>query len=324
MNDLNKEVIYLAGGCFWGIERLMQVVNGVITTTVGYANGDMLDMANYKDVCSGKTGFKETVKVEFDNTKVSLESLLFLFFKVIDPTVVNRQGNDIGTQYQTGIYYIDDNSKAIVEKVVNVEKLRTKKFNVEVGPLINFFDAEDYHQDYLIKNPSGYCHINLAEIKEASQLMIDAKPYDRPTDDEIKMRLTSEQYQVTQKKGTEVPFINSYHTNEDEGIYVDIVTGEPLFSSKDKYISSCGWPSFAKGIDDNTLVYMEDRSLFNKRVEVLSRTGNTHLGHVFTNDPESPSSTRYCINSASLLFIPKDEMADKGYVYLLSQFESKE
>ena len=299
------EVIYLAGGCFWGVERLMQVINGVVKTTTGYANGKEGAIATYQEVCSGKTDFRETVRVEYEPKIVSLETLLFAFFKVIDPTLINRQGNDVGSQYQSGIYYIDNNTKNIVEYVASIEKLRTKKFNVEIKELINFYEAEEYHQDYLIKNPNGYCHINIQELHEAAQIKIDAGKYPRPDESVIKQRLTVEQYQITQEKKTEAPFFNPYHAIDDQGIYVDIVTGEPLFSSKDKYISSCGWPSFAKSIDPNTIVEREDRSLFAKRIEVLSRSGNTHLGHVFDNDPESPSGTRYCINSASLQFYSK-------------------
>ena len=313
------EVIYLAGGCFWGVERLMQVINGVVKTTTGYANGKEGAIATYQEVCSGKTDFRETVRVEYDPKIVSLETLLFAFFKVIDPTLINRQGHDVGTQYQSGIYFIDDKTKETVEYVASIEKLRSKKFYVEIKELVNFYEAEDYHQDYLIKNPNGYCHINLKEIQEAAQIKIDAGKYPRPDESVIKQRLSVEQYQVTQEKKTEAPFFNPYHALDDQGIYVDIVTGEPLFSSRDKYISSCGWPSFAKGIDPNAIVERDDRSLFAKRTEVLSRSGNTHLGHVFENDPESPSGIRYCINSASLQFIPKEEMAEKGYGYLLDQ-----
>lgn len=324
--EVKLNTIYLAGGCFWGMERLMQVIKGVVTTTCGYANGKSENLANYQDVCTGKTGFKETVKVDYDPSVVSLHTLLFAFFKVIDPTLIDRQGNDIGPQYQSGIYYVDEASKAIVDDVVAVEKKRVKKFNVEIQPLTNFYEAEQYHQDYLLKNPKGYCHINLKEIQEAANILIDAGRYQRPNEEMIKQKLTQQQFHITQDKGTEPPFSSAYHSEKGQGIYVDIVTGEPLFSSLDKYISSCGWPSFSKPIDPNVINEADDNSLFlQKRTEVLSRTGNSHLGHVFDNDPESPNGIRYCINGGALRFIPIDQMDEEGYGYLLSLFnEGKE
>ena len=310
-------VIYLAGGCFWGMERLMQVIPGVVGTTCGYANG-ITTSPTYKAVCSGTTSARETVRVEYQKDQVSLDALLFMFFKVIDPTVKDQQGHDVGSQYQTGIYYIDEEAKKIIERIITVEKKRTQPFYVEIKSLENFYDAEDYHQDYLIKNPQGYCHINLQEINTAKQMIVDPGQYPKPEADKIKKALNDKQYQVTQANATEAPFNNEYFQNMEKGIYVDIVTGEPLFTSKDKYLSNCGWPSFARSFDDNTLVYKNDKTAGMLRTEVRSRSGDSHLGHVFTNDPESPSKTRYCINSAALRFIPLAEMEAKGYGYLIS------
>ena len=315
------ETIYLAGGCFWGIEHLMQAIPGVIHAESGYANGTGKEDAVYKTVIQGKTGFRETVKVEYDPEQVSLDAILLAYFYVIDPTVQNQQGNDIGTQYQTGIYYTDDDSKATVERIAELERSRSKEFHVEIGPLINYYPAEEYHQDYLVKNPNGYCHIPLEEIRLFSTMRIDPGDYQKPATETIREKLTDEQFYITQQNGTEYAFENEFWDQFEKGIYVDIVTGEPLFSSTDKYESSCGWPAFTKPIEAPSIIELEDNSLWMPRTEVRSRAGNTHLGHVFQNDPESPNGVRYCINSASLRFVPFAKMEAEGYGYLLDLFE---
>jgi peptide methionine sulfoxide reductase msrA/msrB len=284
------DVIYLAGGCFWGMEKLMQSIPGVVNVTSGYANGKAGDIPTYNSVSTGRTGYRETVRVEYNPSKVSLEAILFAYFHVIDPTIENAQGNDRGTQYQTGIYFVDEYSKEIVERIVEVEKLRY---------------------------PTGYCHISQAEFQAVRNMIIDPADYPRPTNEQIKAMLSEEQYWVTQNAGTEPPFQNEFWEHHERGIYVDIVTGEPLFSSSDKFDSSSGWPSFSKGIDINAFVFIRDISLGMVRTEVRSRTGNTHLGHVFTGDSHSPSGTRYCINSAALRFVPYEKMEAEGYGYLI-------
>lgn len=319
-ND-GDNVIYFAGGCFWGIEHLMQSIPGVIEAQSGYANGTRAEDAVYETVIKGKTGFRETVRVVYDPEQVSLDALLLAYFYVIDPTVENRQGNDIGTQYQTGVYYTNDKAKETVERIAALEKSRSTKFFVEIGPLQNFYPAEEYHQDYLVKNPLGYCHIPLEEMKLFSELRIDPGDYQKPSAEVIRDKLTEEQYYVTQENGTEYAFQNEFWDHFAKGIYVDIVTGEPLFSSTNKYESSCGWPAFTKPIEAPSVVEVEDYSLGMKRTEVRSRAGDSHLGHVFRNDPESPNGVRYCINSASLRFIPYDKMNAEGYGYLLYLFE---
>lgn len=166
-----KKVIYLAGGCFWGLEHLMQSLRGVVDAQSGYANGRSAEEANYAAVCTGLTGFRETVRVEYDTEQVSLETLLAAYFAVIDPTLINRQGMDIGTQYQTGIYYDDEESRAIVERAAEAEKEKHRRFYVEVKPLENFYAAEEVHQDYLVKNPQGYCHISPAKMAEVRAMV---------------------------------------------------------------------------------------------------------------------------------------------------------
>ena len=320
-SDEPENVIYFAGGCFWGIEHLMQSMPGVIDAQNGYANGTRAADADYNRVSTGETGFRETVRVEYDPEQISLDALLMAYFYVIDPTVKDRQGNDVGTQYQTGIYYTNDKAKETVERIAEIEKSRSPEFHVEIGPLLNYFPAEEYHQNYLVNNPYGYCHIPMEEIKLFSSLRIDPGDYQKPAEEAIRDKLTAEQYYVTQESGTEYAFQNEFWNQFEKGIYVDIVTGEPLFSSTDKFESSCGWPAFSKPIEEPSIVEIIDTSHGMIRTEVRSRAGNSHLGHVFENDPESPNGIRYCINSASLRFIPYAHMEAEGYGYLMDVVE---
>jgi len=299
----------------------MQSIPGVVDAVSGYANGTCEADAAYETVCSGKTGFRETVRVVYDPEAVSLDQLLFAYFAVVDPTVRNRQGHDIGTQYQAGIYYADDVAKLAVERVAAIERRRSKRFFVEIGPLKNFFPAEEYHQDYLDKNPGGYCHIPFSEIERIKKTIVDAGNYARPSDEKIEEKLTPEQLAVTQHAATERPFQNEFFEHHDKGLYVDVVTGEPLFTSEDKYASACGWPAFAKPVEDGVIIERDDLTHGMVRTEVRSRAGDSHLGHVFEGDPESPSGVRYCINSAALRFIPYDKLDDEGYGYLKSKFK---
>ena len=319
--ETTENVIYLAGGCFWGMEQLMQSIPGVIDAESGYANGTCEVDADYKTVCKGETGFRETVRVEYDPGQVSLDALLLAYFYVIDPTVENRQGNDIGSQYQTGVYYTNDKAKETVERIAEIERGRIEKFFVEIGPLKNYYPAEEYHQNYLEKNPNGYCHIPRAEMELFSRLCIDPGDYKKPAAESIRDKLTAEQHRVTQESGTERAFTGEFWDKFEKGIYVDVVTGEPLFSSTDKYESGCGWPAFTKPIEGPAVVEKEDLSHGMRRTEVRSRAGDSHLGHVFTGDPESPNGVRYCINSAALRFVPYEKMEAEGYGYLLHLFE---
>lgn len=322
---MKKEVIYLAGGCFWGLEKYMEAIPGVVDAVSGYANGvwEQDRALTYRDVCTGLTGFRETVRVEYDPAKVSLDALLFSFFSVIDPTVENRQGHDVGSQYQTGIYYINEEQKAGIERIVDLEKERYRRFVVEIAPLTVFYEAEEEHQNYLTKNPGGYCHISPARMDAAGRMLVDPASYKRPDKKELESRLTSEQLFVTQESGTERPFENAYWDFFEKGIYVDVVSGEPLFFSGDKYASRCGWPAFSRGIDDNAFFLTADDSHGMRRVEVRSRAANSHLGHVFADDPESPNGIRFCINSAALRFIPYDKMEEEGYGYLMKEMEKR-
>ena len=303
-----QRIIYLAGGCFWGLEAYMERIQGVTDAVSGYANGKG-DTTNYQLLHA--TDHAETVKVTYDPNKISLDKLLQYYFRVIDPTSINKQGNDRGRQYRTGIYYQNEQDKAVIEAALKTLQSKYQEpIQIEVEPLKNYVEAEEYHQDYLKKNPNGYCHI---DIKKADEPLIDDKKYPKPSDAELKQKLTALQYDVTQGKHTERSFSNEYWDNFAPGIYVDITTGEPLFSSKDKFESGCGWPSFTKPIAAEVAEYQRDNSFNMTRIEVLSRSGHAHLGHVFDDGPRDKGGLRYCINSASIKFIPLDEMEKQGY-----------
>ena len=304
--------IYLAGGCFWGLEEYFSRISGVLQTSVGYANGQV-ETTNYQLI--KETDHAETVQVIYDEKVVSLREILLYYFRVIDPLSVNQQGNDRGRQYRTGIYYKDEEDLPTIYALVQEqERMLGRKIAVEVEKLRHYILAEDYHQDYLKKNPGGYCHI---DVRDAEKPLIDAANYEKPSQAVLREQLSEESYRVTQEAATEAPFSNAYDQTFEEGIYVDITTGEPLFFAKDKFASGCGWPSFSRPISKELIRYYQDLSHGMERIEVRSRSGNAHLGHVFTDGPQELGGLRYCINSASLRFIAKDEMEEAGYGYLL-------
>lgn len=308
-----KKEIYLAGGCFWGTEKYLQNIPGVLSTEVGYANGDT-ENPTYEEVCRKNTGHAEAVKVEYDDNKIGLPFILELYYDVINPISKNRQGGDIGTQYRTGIYFTDEkDEEAILASIDNLQKGYKEKIAIEVKPLANYYRAEEYHQKYLDKNPGGYCHIGVDKFEKAEKAVDISKKYAKKTRDELKASLNEMQFDVTQNNGTEPPYRNEYFDTFEEGIYVDITTGEPLFLSDDKFESGCGWPSFSRPIDSNLIKNITDRSHGMVRTEVRSSNGDAHLGHVFEDGPADQGGLRYCINSASLRFIPKEKMDEEGY-----------
>lgn len=330
----DEKNIYLAGGCFWGLEKYISMIPGVISTEVGYANGKTKD-PTYEDVCHRNTGHAETVKVVFDPAQISLPFLLSQFYDVIDPTSLNKQGNDRGTQYRTGIYFTDpDDEPVIVKSIGELQKNYNKPIAIEVLPLMQYASGETYHQNYLDNNPGGYCHIgrdkfakaaNAVEKKATSvqeESSMDIKPpIEKKSKEELKTLLTKTQFEVTQNSATEPPFQNEYHDLFREGIYVDVTSGEPLFVSNDKFDSGCGWPSFSRPINEELIVEKPDNTLFHHRTEVRSKLADAHLGHVFTDGPKEMGGLRYCINSASLRFIPKEEMEQQGYGTWLKELE---
>lgn len=310
--------IYLAGGCFWGMEKYIASIHGVQFTQVGYANGNT-DSPTYEEVCHHNTGHAETVRVNYDAEIVSLEFLLELYYSAIDPVSVNRQGADFGPQYRTGIYYVNEDDRSVINRsIAHLQESYDHPIAIEVKPLVNFSAAEEYHQRYLDKNPGGYCHIPRYKFEQAAKALVNPAAYSAPDAEKIQS-LTDLQYQVTQNNATEPPFANEYYDTFRLGIYVDITTGEPLFASSDKFESGCGWPSFLKPIDPGVVREKFDLSHGMSRTEVRSRVGNTHLGHVFNDGPREFGGMRYCINSAALRFIPREDMAREGYGYLLGQ-----
>lgn len=317
---MQKEIIYLAGGCFWGTEKYMEEVAGVVSTRVGYILGVEQNMVqtkkevvSYEEVCRG-IGHAEAVEVIFDTQKTDLTNILEEFYYTIDPTTLGRQGMDIGVQYRTGIYTTTQEQVEIAKK--SLEKLQQKykkPIRTELLPVFEFVEAEPYHQKYLTKNPQGYCHINFAKIAKEKQKIVDAESYQVMSKEDMQKNLTELQYLVTQRNATEPPFRNEYWNKAQAGLYVDITSGEPMFSSKDKFLSSCGWPAFSRPIDPNVVKEYDDLSHNMIRTEVRSRVGNAHLGHVFDDGPLETGGLRYCINSASLRFIPKEDMEAQGY-----------
>lgn len=296
--------IYLAGGCFWGVQHYFSQIPGIINTSVGYANGNQKS-TTYQDL--KQTHHAETIHLQYDENIISLRKILLHFYRIIDPTSLNKQGNDVGVQYRSGIYFTDENDEAIIHEI-NQEISRLYQIHsvVEILPLNHYILAEDYHQDYLIKNPNGYCHLpkNLS-----SYPLIDSADFTKDLSN-----LDTLSYNVTQLGATEAPFTNAYDATFEDGIYVDITTGEPLFSSKHKFASGCGWPAFHQSIAPEVITMHDDHSLGMQRIEVKSRAGNAHLGHVFN---DGPYGVRFCINSASLKFIPKHEMEKEGYGELI-------
>lgn len=305
---IDKHLIYFAGGCFWGTEHFFSLVPGVLETTAGYANSVISD-PSYQEVCSGKTDATETVRVTYDSSTIGLRRLVELFLITIDPTSVNRQGNDIGSQYRTGIYYTNPEERKEIEQAVSPWRERYRdRFAVEISRLVNFYDAEEYHQKYLDKNPRGYCHLDhkLFDIARNAETS-------RASKDELRRRLTARQYVITQENGTEPPFENEYWNEHRRGIYVDVVSGKPLFSSSDKFDSGCGWPSFSRPIAEEIIKRERDLSHGMDRIEVRSADSDSHLGHQFNDGPISTGGQRYCINSAALRFIPVENMERDGY-----------
>jgi peptide methionine sulfoxide reductase msrA/msrB len=335
-NERSLDVATFAGGCFWCVESDFEKVHGVVDVVSGYTGGQEVN-PTYQDVSGHRTGHVEAVQVQYDQNQVDYQVILDVFWRHVDPTDSGGQFMDRGPQYRTAIFYHTDEQKRVAEaskKTLESSGTFDRPVVTEILPFSVFYEAEDYHQDYAKKNPQHYQNYRrgsgrdqflMTTWKSTPKKTKDAKGptrYSKPSDSELRERLSPDQYRVARQDATEPPFNNEHWDNKKPGIYVDIVSGEPLFSSTDKFDSGTGWPSFTRPIAPENIQEKKEGKLFMTRTEVRSKHGKSHLGHVFPDGPE-PTGLRYCINSAALRFVPRQDLGREGYTEFETLFHEE-